>query len=154
MAVLRRILHLVMPMAFLLMAGGPVFAQPASKHDAKAQWQIAPRHALTVSGFGSRDGYNIGFPGTEYTLGWENAMGHLSYRFTLPAATIKADASFNHFKNRMEHAAVVRGEESLLQLQSKIDEQNYAVTAEHRFYNGHFLLSEGIRHQRLRGTGV
>ncbi len=117
---------------------------------AKAQWQIAPRHALTVSGFGSRDGYNIGFPGTDYTLGWENAMGHLSYRFTLPAATIKADASFNHFKNRMEHAAVVRGEESLLQLQSKIDEQNYAVTAEHRFYNGHFLLSEGIRHQRSR----
>lgn len=37
MAVLRRILHLVMPMAFLLMAGGPVFAQPASKHDAMLQ---------------------------------------------------------------------------------------------------------------------
>ena len=116
----------------------------------KTQWQIAPRHALTLSGFGSRDGFVIGFPSAEYTLGWENALGHLSYRFTLPSLTIRADVSYNHFKNRMEHAAVVRGDESYLQLQSKIDEQAYSVTVEHQFFGGHFLLSEGLKHQRSR----
>ena len=114
----------------------------------KAQWQVAPQHELTLSGFGSRDGYTIGFPGAEYTLGWENAVGHLSYRFTLPVTTIRADISYNHFKNRMEHAAVVRGDESFLQLQSKINEQVYGVTAEHSFFNGRFLVSEGLRFQR------
>jgi hypothetical protein len=114
----------------------------------KAQWQVAPQHELTLSGFGSRDGYTIGFPSAEYTLGWENAVGHLSYRFTLPSTTIRADISYNHFKNRMEHAAVVRGDESFLQLQSKINEQVYGVTAEHSFFNGRFLVSEGLRFQR------
>ena len=115
----------------------------------KAQWQIAPRHEVTLSGFGSCDGYSIGFPGADYTLGWENAVGHLSYRFSLPATTIRADISYNHFKNRMEHAAVVQGDKSLLQLQSKIEEQNYGVTAERRFLDGRILLSEGLRLQRL-----
>ncbi len=114
----------------------------------KTQWQVAPRHELTLSGFGSRDGYSIGFPSADYTLGWENAIGHLSYRFTLPATTIRADISYNHFRNRMEHAAVVRGDESYLQLQSKIGEQAYGLTALHAFFNGHFLLSEGLKHQR------
>lgn len=116
----------------------------------KAQWQVAPRHELALSGFGSCDGYDIGFPGADYTLGWENAVGHLSYRFTLPSTTIRADISYNHFKNRMEHAAVVRGDESFLQLQSKIEAQAYGVTAEHHFFDGHFLLSEGLQHQRSR----
>lgn len=116
---------------------------------AKAQWQIAPRHTLTLSGFGSRDGYAIGFPGADYTLGWENLTGHLSYIFAITDnTTLTADASYNHFKNRMEHDATIRGDESFVQLQSRIEEQNYAVTGRHTFLDGHFLISEGIRHQR------
>ena len=114
----------------------------------KSQWHIAPRHELTLSCFGSRDAYTIGFPSADYTLGWENAMGHLSYRFKLTATTIRADVSYSHFRNRMEHAAVLRGDKNLLLLQSHIESQNYGVTAEHRFFEGHFWLSEGLSHQR------
>jgi hypothetical protein len=116
---------------------------------AKAQWQLAPRHTLTLSGFGSRDGYVIGFPSADYTLGWENLAGHLSYVFAVTGnTTLTADVSYNHFKNRMEHEATIRGEESYVQLQSRIEEQNYAVTGRHTFLDGHFLVSEGLRHQR------
>jgi len=116
---------------------------------AKAQWQLTPRHSLTLSGFGSRDSYVIGFPGADYTLGWENLTGHLSYTFAVTDnTTLSIDASYNHFKNRMEHEATIRGDVSYVQLQSRIEEQNYAVTGRHRFFDGHFLVSEGIRHQR------
>ena len=78
----------------------------------KAQWQMAPRHTLTLSGFGSRDSYVIGFPNAEYAPGWENAAGHLSYMFSVSEnSSVTADVSFNHFRNRMEHDAVVRGDE-------------------------------------------
>ena len=117
---------------------------------AKAQWQVAPRHELSFSGFGSRDDYVLGFPSADYTLGWNNVMGQLSYRFTLPATLLRADISYNRFTSRMEHAATVRGEESFLQLQSKIAEQRYAVTAEHRFLADRLILSEGLQFQRSR----
>ena len=117
----------------------------------KAQWQMAPRHTLTLSGFGSRDSYVIGFPNAEYTLGWENAAGHLSYMFSVSEnSSVTADISFNHFRNRMEHDAVVRGDESRLQLQSRIEELNVAVAARHQFVDGMFLLSEGLRFQQSR----
>ncbi len=116
---------------------------------AKAQWQLAPRHTLTLSGFGSRDGYVIGFPSADYTLGWENLSGHLSYTFSVTDnTTLSIDASYNHFKNQMEHEATIRGDVSYVQLQSRIEEQNYAVTGRHALFDGHFMVSEGIRHQR------
>lgn len=116
---------------------------------AKAQWLITSRQELTLSGFGSRDGYEVGFPGTDYRLGWENAVGRLSYRLVIsPSAILRAEASYNHFRNRMEHGATVRGDGSLLQLQSRIGGLDLAVTAEHALFGGRFLLSEGIRHQR------
>ena len=117
----------------------------------KASVRLSGRQELTLSGFGSRDDYLIGLPSSDYTLGWENAMGHLSYRYTLPSTSILVDASYNHFRNRMEHAAVVKGDESFLQMQSKIGEQSYGVTAEHRLPGRHLLLlSEGLKHQRFR----
>lgn len=115
----------------------------------KAAVSLSPRHEVTVSGFGSRDGYMIGFPDVEYTLGWENAMGHLSYRFKLPSTTVKADVSYNHFRNNMEHAMVLRGESSYVQLQTRIEEQRYGVSAEHSLFDGRFLVSEGLSHQRM-----
>lgn len=116
---------------------------------AKAQWQLAPRHTLTLSGFGSRDGYAIGLKEDDYTLGWENLTGHLSYVFAVTGnTTLTADASYNHFKNRMEHGATIRGDGSYVQLQSRIGEQNYAVTSLHSFQEGHLHVSEGLRHQR------
>ncbi len=116
---------------------------------AKAQLQLAPRHTIMLSGFGSRDGYVIGFKDADYSLGWENATGHLSYIFTATdKTTLTADASYNHFRNRMEHEATISGDMSLVQLQSRIEEQNYAVTGRHTFLDGHFLISEGIHHQR------
>lgn len=117
---------------------------------AKAQWQVAQRHELSLSGFGSRDDYVLGFSSADYTLGWNNVMGQLSYRFTLPATTIRADISYNSFTSRMEHAATVRGEESFLQLQSKMGEQRYAIAADHHFFADRLVLSEGLQVQRSR----
>lgn len=118
---------------------------------AKAQWQMAPRHLLTLSAFGSRDSYVIGFPNAEYALGWENAAGHLSYMFSASEnSSVTADVSFNHFRNRMEHDAVVRGDESRLQLQSRIEDLNVAVAARHHFVDGMIRLSEGLRFQQSR----
>lgn len=116
----------------------------------KAGWAVAPGHELSVSCFGSSDGYDIGFPGTSYDLGWNNLTALLSYRWDIGRTTLRADVSYNRFRNRMEHAATVGGDANLLLLQSVIAEQNYSLTAEHRFLEGRIRLSEGLKHQRSR----
>lgn len=117
---------------------------------AKAGWNVAPGHELAISCFSSRDSYDIGFPGTAYDLGWDNNMGHLSYRWESGPTTLRADASYNRFRNRMEHKAEIAGDANLLQLQTKVAELNFSLAAEHRLLEGKLCLSEGLKHQRGR----
>ena len=113
-------------------------------------WQVAPKHEMKLTGFGSRDGYGLGFPGTDYALGWENAMGHLAYRYSGTRTLLKADISLNHFTNQMEHAARVQGDATRLLLQSQIQELTCSVRAEHALGDGNWFLSEGVTYQQKR----
>ena len=114
----------------------------------KASLQIARSHRLDVSVLGTRDNYVLGFPGTEYLLGWENALAHLAYRWDVGRTAVRADISYNHFKNDMEQEAVVLGDRSHLQLQTRIGEQSYGLTAKHSLMDGALRLSEGVQHRR------
>ena len=114
----------------------------------KASLQIARSHRLDVSVLGTRDKYDLGFTGTNYLLGWENAMAHLAYRWDVGRTTLQADISYNHFKNSMALDALVLGDKSHLQLQTRIGEQSYSLTARHSFIDGALRLSEGVQHRR------
>ena len=115
----------------------------------KASLQIARAHRVDLSVLGTRDRYDLGFPGTDYLLGWENAIAHLAYRWEAGSrTTVRADVSYNHFRNNMEQEAVVLGDRSHLQLQTKLEEQSYGLLADHSFFDGELRLSEGVQHRR------
>lgn len=114
----------------------------------KAGWQPLRHHQFEVSALGTLDRYVLGFSNAEYHLGWENAIGHIVYRFEKGNTLLKADVSYNHFLNRMEHNATVRGDKSALQLQSRIGEQVYSFMAVQKLMQERIRLSAGLKHQR------
>ncbi len=116
---------------------------------AKAAWRVSPADEVSLTGFYSGDDYSIGLPDADYMPDWKNITGHLAYRHTAGNTVIYVDASYNFFRNNMVHLANMNGKESRFQLQSRIEDQNYAVKATHSIFDGKLTLSEGIRYQRL-----